>query len=105
MELTTDQVASQLYFVHELSQKYMKNYKLRTTTFIHPKEYADCPYGCVGLFAFVGGSELSSNNKILFGVNSNGSINEIKERFFPQIMLLLIEQRFREILACQVTGL
>jgi hypothetical protein len=104
MELTTDQVASQLYFVHDLSQKYMKNYKLSTTTFIRPKEYADCPYGCVGLFSFVGGTDLNSNNKIIFGVNVDGSINEIKEHFFPQMMLLLLTQKFREILASQVTG-
>jgi hypothetical protein len=105
MELTTEQVSSQLYFVHGLSQKYMKNYKLCTTTFILPKEYADCPYGCVGLFAFIGPTELSSNNKIIFGVNSDGSIIEIKERFFPQMMLMLIEQKFGEILAEAEAGI
>jgi hypothetical protein len=95
MELTTQQVASRLYFIHTLSQRYMKNKNLRTTTFIKPHEYPDCPYDCMGLFSFSGSKELKEN---IFGVMSNGTITEIKERFFPQMMIQLIEEDFRSLL-------
>jgi len=88
MALTWQQVSSQVYFVHMLAQSFMKNYNIRTTTFMKPAEYSESPNGCVGLFAF---------GTIIIAVMPDGSIKELTP-VCPQMMIDLIERNFKKML-------
>ena len=94
--LTTAQVGSQIYFVHILTQTYMKSLP-RTCTFVLPHEYEPQIYGCVGLFSF------SQDNSIIFGVMSDGTVREITAGYFNQTMLRLIEENFKKLLSAPST--
>ena len=94
--LTTAQASSQIYFVHILSQSYMKNLP-RTCTFILPHEYEPQIYGCVGLYSF------SQDNSIIFGVMGDGTVKEITAGYFNQTMLRLIEENFKKLLSAPST--
>ena len=92
--LTTADVSSQVYFVHILFQGYMKSER-RTCTFIPPSVFPQIN-GCVGLFSF------SPDNSIIFGVMSDGSINEITTGYFNQTMIRLLEENFKKLLTASV---
>jgi hypothetical protein len=86
MPLTTKDISSTIFYVHEISKTYMR---VKTTYFVMPHEYVGAPFDCVGLFAFI------EDHSIIFAVLSDGSIKELTPNYFPQHMINKFETHFK----------
>lgn len=86
MPLTAKILQREVYRVHKMGQQFMKN---RTTYFVYPHEYASGIIKCIGLFAF------TEDKSIIFAVLQDGTIVEVTSSYFPQYMIMQLEERFK----------
>jgi hypothetical protein len=87
MPLTAKILQREIYHVHKMDMHFMK--KNRTTYFIYPHEYASGMINCIGLFAF------TKDKSIIFAVLHDGTIVEVTSSYFPQYMIMQLEERFK----------
>ena len=96
--LTTNDIGSNIFICHKIAEQFIGKF-YRTTTHIKPSDYKNynfenymCKFISIISFSYAG-----ENNKFI-GISEDGTITEITEHFFPQMMILKLNDYIKFIL-------
>ena len=86
--LNTIDIGKNIFIFHKIAEEFIGKF-YRTTTHIKPSDYKNYNfenymYTFISIVSF---SYAGENNKFI-GISEDGTITEITERFFPQMMII-----------------
>lgn len=96
--LNTDDIGSNIFICHKIAEEFIGRF-YRTTTHIKPSDYKNNNfenyiYKYISILSF---SYNGENNKFI-GISEDGTISEITEHFFPQIMIIKLNDYMKFLL-------
>jgi len=96
--LTTNDIGKNILICHKIAEQFIGKF-YRTTTHIKPSDYKSYNfdnyiYKYISILSF---SYAGENNKFI-GISEDGTITEITEHFFPQIMILKLNDYMKFLL-------
>lgn len=96
--LTTNDIGSNIIIFHKIAEDFIGKF-YKTTTHIKPSDYKShnfeqYTYKYISILSF---SYNSENNKFI-GISEDGTITEITEHFFPQMMIIKLNDYMKFLL-------
>jgi hypothetical protein len=96
--LTTNDIGKNIFIFHKIAEKFIGKF-YRTTTHIKPSDYKNYNfenylYTFISIVSF---SYAGENNKFI-GISEDGTITEVTEYFFPQMMIIKLNEYMRFVL-------
>ena len=100
--LTTNDIGKNIFICHKIAEQFIGKF-YRTTTHIKPSDYKSYNfdnyiYKYISILSF---SYAGENNKFI-GISEDGTITEITEHFFPQMMIIKIDDFMKFLLKKKV---
>ena len=95
---TTNDIGKNIFICHKIAEQFIGKF-YRTTTHIKPSNYASLNfdnyiYKYISILSF---SYAGENNKFI-GISEDGTITEISEHFFPQMMIIKLNDYMKFLL-------